>query len=131
MNFKNLVFIDIFYYILFLKKNVIQHDATDCPNSASSKPLSSSSSSHLASPSVSLSIQSKPPNFRSGDSFLTYFIFIKIEQQGALKRILREVIIIAILFITTLSVLLAMKFSIGKLLSWDTMTRHTQAVSSF
>ena len=90
MNFKNLVFIIIFYYILFLKNNTTQHDATDSPNSASSKPLSSSSSSHLASPSVSLSIQSKPSNFRSGDSFLTYFIFIKIEQQGALTRILGE-----------------------------------------
>ena len=83
MNFKNLVFIIIFYYILFLKNNATQHDATDCPNSASSKPLSSYSN-------VSLSIQSKPPNFRSGDSFLTYFIFIKIEQKMALERILGE-----------------------------------------
>ena len=73
-----------------MKNNTTQHDATDSPNSASSKPLSSSSSSHLASLRVSLSIPSKSPNFRSGDSFLTYFIFIKIEQQDALKRILRE-----------------------------------------
>ena len=73
-----------------MSKKKTQHDATECPNSASSKPLSSSSSSHLASPSVSLSIQSKPPNFRSGDSFLTYFIFIKIEQKMALERILGE-----------------------------------------
>ena len=83
MNFKNLVFINIFYYILFLKNNATQRDATDCPNSASSKPLSSYSN-------VSLSIQSKPPNFRSGDSFLTFFIFIKNEQQVALNRIQRE-----------------------------------------
>ena len=43
-----------------------------------------------ASSDVSLSIPSKPPNFRSRDSFLIYFIFIKIEQQMALKRIQRE-----------------------------------------
>ena len=52
-----------------------------CPHSL----FSNSAYSH-----VSLSIQSKPPNFRSGDSFLTFFIFIKIEQQSVSTRILRE-----------------------------------------
>ena len=49
-----------------------------------------SSFSNSASSNVSLSIPSKPPNFRSRDSFLTYFIFIKIAQQMALERILGE-----------------------------------------
>ena len=43
-----------------------------------------------ASSDVSLSIPSKPPNFRSRDSLLIYFIFLKIGQQMALKRIQRE-----------------------------------------
>ena len=52
-----------------------------CPHSL----FSNSAYSH-----VSLSIQSKPPNFTDGDSFLTNFILIKIEQKMALERILGE-----------------------------------------
>ena len=85
-----------------------------------------------ASSDVSLSIPSKPPNFRSRDSFLTYFIFIKLNRKWHWKEFSESCKSLeGILPPIALQVLSETTFSIGKLLSWDPMTRHTQAVFSF
>ena len=91
-----------------------------------------SSFSNSASSNVSLSIPSKPPNFRCQDSFLTYFIFIKLNRKWHWKEFSESCKSLeGILPPIALRVLSETTFSIGKLLSWDPMTRHTQAVFSF